>query len=527
MPEPISFGELSFEIVSSMDETQSVPDPETPFRIALLGDFSGRASRKLLTTDRLHAIPVDRDNLDEVIEKLNVEVHLSLSDATDALVIQFAELEDFHPDNLFQRLEIFQSLRKIRSELNDPETFAAAADKVRSWLHLEKPDKPAAKAKETTAPQSDAQDVNSQSGSLLDQVVAETTGMPVDQEAADPVRASSDLDDFVRQIVTPHLVPDEDPHKQQFVTLVDTAISQVMEAILHHPEFQAIEAAWRGVDFLISRLETDGELKVYLFDITKEELAADLRTGEDLSTTAIYRYFVEQSVQTFGGAPWSLLAGNFTFEQSLADIQTLGRMAKIAKQAGAPFIGGASELFLGCESLAENPDPADWRLSASPDVAEAWNMLRHLPVASWIGLALPRFLLRLPYGAETDETETFAFEEMGTPPAHADYLWGNGVLACACLLGQAFSRSGWHMRPGEIQEITSLPLHVYKEDDASMIKPCAEVVLTEKGAEAILDKGFMVLLSFLNQDIVRLARFQSIAEPAAQLQGRWLLDTGY
>ena len=310
MSDPISFGELRFEIVSSMDETRKKPDPETPFRIALLGDFSGRASRGLQATGKLQSILVDRDNLDEVINKLNVEVHLSLTDGTDALVIKFDELEDFHPDNLFQRLKIFQSLRKIRRELNDAETFPAAAAQVRNWLHIERPDKPEETAKETTPPQPDTPDAGSQmSGSLLDQIVSESSGQP----SISPTEqtSESEFDRFLKDIVAPHLVVDEDPQRQQLMAIVDTAISQVMEAILHHPEFQAIEAAWRGVDFLVSRLETDEKLKLYLIDISKEELAADLSAGEDLRTTVLFRHFVEGAVETFGGKPWALLAMAF------------------------------------------------------------------------------------------------------------------------------------------------------------------------------------------------------------------------
>jgi len=520
MPDPISFGELSFEIVSSMDETQATPDPETPFRIALLGDFSGRASRHLKPIEQLRAIPVDRDTLDAVITKLGVEVHLSLTEDNKALVLRFDELEDFHPDRIFQRLDIFQELRTLRHDLNDNSTFAAAADKVRNWLHGETsgPEDEAEKKVKEQSPEPVAEKM---SGSLLDQVVAETTGQAVEPEPAPTTHASSDLDDFISQIVKPHLVADADPQREQLLAVIDTAISQVMEAILHHPEFQAIESAWREVYFLISRLETGVELKLYLFDISKGELAADLNSSEDLSTTALYRHFVEQAVETFGGMPWGLLAGNFFFEPNLADIQTLGRMAKIARLAGAPFIGGAHERFLGCDSLHENPHPDTWRLAITPDTAKAWNMLRQLPEASSLGLALPRFLLRLPYGADTDETDTFDFEEMGPPPDHDSYLWGNAAVACTCLVGMAFCRSGWQLRPGEVQEITSLPLHVYKDDGASKIKPCAEVVFTQKAAELILDKGLMVLLSFLNQDIVRLGRFQSIADPPTQLAGRW------
>jgi type VI secretion system protein ImpC len=154
-------------------------------------------------------------------------------------------------------------------------------------------------------------------------------------------------------------------------------------------------------------------------------------------------------------------------------------------------------------------------------LGEAFRAVRGSAAARWIGLALPRFLLRLPYGKETDSTETFAFEEMPSPPEHERYLWGHPALACAYLLGEAFTRAGWQMRPGMVADIDGLPLHVYRDGPEKQLKPCAEVLLTEDAAELLLERGFMPLISFRGTDRVRVFRFQSIASPLAALAGRW------
>jgi type VI secretion system protein ImpC len=130
-------------------------------------------------------------------------------------------------------------------------------------------------------------------------------------------------------------------------------------------------------------------------------------------------------------------------------------------------------------------------------------------------------LLRLPYGSETDPIERFDFEEMPGDPVHGDYLWGNPALGCAYLLAQTCSGQGSGPIPGAILEIDGLPLHVYKEQGETRLKPCAEVLLSERAMEKILDKGLMPLLSIKNKDAVRLARFQSLADPATSLAGRW------
>jgi type VI secretion system protein ImpC len=358
------------------------------------------------------------------------------------------------------------------------------------------------------------------SGSLLDQILEEKEGQTVTRPTTD----ASEWGGFLREIVRPYVVPRDDPRQAEMVASLDAAAAGLMQAILHHPDFQALEAAWRGVRFLVSRVETDEHLKLYLMDIPKAELAADLAAPEDLRSTGLYRFLVEETVGTLGGEPWAALAGIYTFDPAREDAELLGRIAKVAKAAGAPFIAAASDRCLLCESLAKTPDPREWKGMADPDARQAWEALRKIPEASYLGLALPRFLLRLPYGSATDPTERFAFEEMDAGPQHNHYLWGNPALACVTLLAQAFSHYGWDLRPGVVQEIESLPLHVFKEGGESRITPCAEVLLTERAAEIILDKGFMPLLTLKNRDLIRLARFQSLTDPPSPLAGRWITE---
>jgi type VI secretion system protein ImpC len=295
-------------------------------------------------------------------------------------------------------------------------------------------------------------------------------------------------------------------------------MGEQMRAILHDPGFQALEAAWRAVFFLVHRLETGSELKLCLLDVSKAELAADLRSSQDLSSTALYRLLVKRSAGSQDVQPWAVLAGNYTFDGSVEDVELLGRIAKIAAQAGAPFVAAASPQIVGCVSLANTPDPDDW---SQPADREAWDALRELPEATSLGLALPRFLLRLPYGKETEPIEGFPFEEVRENPEHARYLWGNPAFACVYLLAEAFGQHGWNMRPGVVRDIQSLPLHTYQTDGQSLVKPCAETLLSEKAAERLLDQGLMPLVSFHGRDAVRLARFQSVANPLKPLAGRW------
>jgi len=519
MTKPISFGELDFKIVASMEETRRKPEAETPFRICIMGDFSGRANRGIVDSafEKQRPIHLDRDNIEDVMDRLGVQINLSVAGKENLPInIRFSELDDFHPNSIFEHLEVFKTLRDTRKRLNDPRTFESAKKEMRLWAGAGTASERSQSASEPPVPKPPPP--GQATGSILDQIIGQSDGRLPDEGA---MIEPSGWDAFLQKIVGPHLVPGDDPEQEELVAAVDASISGLMETILHHPDFQAIEAAWRALRFLVYRAETDTQLKVYLLDMSKAELADDLISKEDLISTATYKLFVEQAVGTPGGEPWAILVGNYTFDQIPEDVAILGRMVRIARLAGAPFIAGAHPHILGCESLADTPAPDDWKRSVDKEYAEIWQVLRGLPEAVYLGLALPRFLLRLPYGEDTDSVDYFNFEEMSGSPVHENYLWANPCFACALLLAQAFSHYEWDLRPGAIRDIENMPLHVYKDQGESVIKPCAEVVLTERAMEKILELGLIPLLSYKNKDTIRLGRFQSIADPLAQLAGPW------
>ena len=515
MSERFSFGKLDVHLTASSDRLERTPTSEVPFRIAILGDFSGQAGRENSRTRpaKLSPILIDRDNFDEVLQKLGVEAHLQLGTSGQRLILRFHSLEDFHPDQILSKVSLFSKLRETRQKLSNPSTFAEGAAEVSRWPDVRQATSQPAPASEKESAESRGEDPLS-AGFLLD-------GLAERGESTAGRSGLGDFDAELRDIVQPHLAPREDPQQAELVAHVDTAIGELLEAILHHPEFQALEASWRGVYFLVSQLDTGSDLKIYLLDCTKEELASDLKSSEDLSRTALYRATVEETVQTPGSTPWALLAGNYVFDLESGDIESLGRVAKIASAAGAPFIGAAGSSLIGCESLAATPDPDDWSLPLGSTICQTWEVLRKLPEASSLGLILPRFLLRLPYGKKADPIESLPFEELSTSPEHEHYLWGNPTFAAALLLARTFTESGWQFSEGIQQDIEGLPLHVFEEAGESVVKPCAEVLMTQRAAEKISNCGIMPLASIKGEDRIRLVRVQSVAPSGARLRGKW------
>ncbi|MBI5556317.1 MAG: type VI secretion system contractile sheath large subunit [Deltaproteobacteria bacterium] len=513
MPDPITISEHDFEIVSSLEKREGKPQPETPFRMLVMADFSARlkpaaSGPAAAPPGKPRPVRVDRDTLDAVFARMGVEIALPILGKNNAPVrIRFSELDDFHPDSIYRRVDVFKELRDTRESLRDPAVFAAFAE----TLHPEP-------RRDEKMPPPPGPPIPG-GGGLLDQIIEQESGQPSSRPASPQSR--SELDSFVRDIVRPHLLRADHPKAREAIGAVDAAAAELLRMIISHPRFQQTEAAWRGLNFLLSRLETDDMLAVYLLDMTKEELGADLAGVSDPRKSALYRVLVEETVRTPGGEPWAVVAGCYTMRETLADVGLLARMAQVAQAAGAPFIAAASDTMLCAEALYRTPDPDDWQPWAEPEAREAWQLLRQLPEASSLGLVLPRFLLRLPYGADTEPLDTMNFEELGEEDEHENYLWGNPALIGALLLGQAFSQQGWRMEPGAVAEIDSLPLHIYSREGERRTMPCAEAMLSHRAAERILDAGLMPLLSFLNQDMVRLARFQSLAEPPTRLAGPW------
>jgi type VI secretion system protein ImpC len=503
-----------FEIHVGTKTAELETDEPKPFRIAIFGDFSGRANRGM-TGGAVAARPVliDRDNFNKVLAKAAPVLDLPMggNDGPSARVT-FSSLEDFHPDSLYARLPVFARLRDLRTRLNDPATFREAAAELTGARQEPAPSAPPAPA--AAPPRPDVAAIAG--GNLLDRMMD-------DSESAKPqARAESrpdELRQYINSIVAGHVVPGRAPEQDELLARVDSVIAAQLRALLHQPDFQSLEAAWRALFFLARRLETGVNLKVSLFDISKRELADDLIGARDLRATAFYRHVAADTVEVRGGEPWALLAGIYSFDASAADIELLARIAMVARQGGAPFLAAAEPGVLGCDALEGMPDPRDW--SVDPTADEFWRTLRELPEAAYLGLALPRFLLRLPYGEDTDETEMFPFEEMPGTPAHEQYLWGNPAIAAVCMLGQAFASYGWQMRPGIVRDLSGLPLHTYQRDGEPYAQPCAEALLSDRAAESILSRGIMPLLSERDSDRILLVRFQSAAEPPQALAGRW------
>jgi type VI secretion system protein ImpC len=425
-------------------------DDTEPMRLLVLGDFSGKAAAERPPLASRLTQRVDMDTIAGVMKRLAPRV------TVPAGVIDFAELDDFHPERLYARVDLFKALRQARA---DPQ--AGTADLF---------------------------------GRLL--------GKPADAAAAQVATPGNPIDALIRNIVAPYIVKDTSAQTMPYLQAVDAAIAEQMRTLLHAPAFQSLEAAWRGMQWLISSLELDENLQLHLFDVTPEELLADIVGAQGkLTQTGLYRALVDRWRNVPGSQGWAALVGLFDFGPSDADIGLLAALGLIGSQGGAPLLAGADLALAGDDE----------------DMLARWRALRRSEAAPWIGLAAPRVLLRLPYGKGTDPIEAFAFEEFAGSPAHDEFLWGSASLATALLIGRGFTARGWDMELGDEREIGDLPAYTFVRDGVREMQACAEHFLPESELQALLNAGLIPIASRRDRNAVVVIRFQSVSDPAAPL----------
>jgi type VI secretion system protein ImpC len=279
--------------------------------------------------------------------------------------------------------------------------------------------------------------------------------------------------------------------------------------VLHHPDFQAAEAIWRGVEFLVRRIETGARMEIVLYDVSAEEFAADLAATDALEETGLYGMLVEQPALDAAQGPLSAIIGLYGFELAPPHADLLGRVARIAAAARAPFVAGI------------DPDALKTRFhDQHPLIKDAWSALHELPEAAYLGLTAPRFLLRPPYGRKSDPIDAFSFEEFTPQGGLGAMLWGHPALLSGLLLAETWLQQGKTMRLGTVMGVGEMPYFVYAGADGDQVAlPCTERLYTEREAVQVAAYRVMPLLSLRGRPEVRQGGFTSLG--GSPLAGFW------
>jgi type VI secretion system protein ImpC len=306
---------------------------------------------------------------------------------------------------------------------------------------------------------------------------------------------------------------------QAMIAEIDRKLTDQVNAVMHHPDFQKLEGAWRGLHHLVNNTETDEQLKIRVMNVSKKDLGKTLKKykGAAWDQSPFFKKLYEEEFGQLGGEPYGCLVGDYYFDHSGPDVEMLGELSKIAAAIHAPIITGAAAGLFQMQSWKELSNPRDLtKIFQTPDYA-AWRSLRESDEARYVGLALPRFLARRPYGAKSNPVEEFDFEEETSGDADK-YAWANSAYAMAVNINRSFKLYGWCSRIRGIESggaVEGLPTHTFPTDDGGVDMTCpTEIAISDRREAELSKNGFMPLLHRKNSDFAAFIAAQSLQKPA-------------
>ena len=306
-----------------------------------------------------------------------------------------------------------------------------------------------------------------------------------------------------------------------FIAEIDRKLSEQINLILHHPEFQALESAWRGLHYLVNNTETDEKLKLRFMDISKDDLRRNMRRYKGIAwdQSPLFKQIYEEEYGQLGGEPYGCLVADYFFDHTAPDVDLLSSIGKVAASAHVPFITGAAPSVLQMDSWQELANPRDLTKIFTQNLEyTAWNSLRQSEDSRYIGLAMPRFLARLPYGIRTNPVDNFNFEETTDGADHSKYVWSNAAYAMAVNINRSFKRYGWCTLIRGVESggvVEGLPCHTFPTDDGGIDMKCpTEIAISDRREAELAKNGFIPLIHRKNTDYAAFIGAQSLQKPA-------------
>lgn len=307
---------------------------------------------------------------------------------------------------------------------------------------------------------------------------------------------------------------------QAIIAQIDKKLSEQVNQVIHHGEFQKLEGAWRGLDHLVSNTEVDEMLKIRVMNVSKQELHRNMRRykGIGWDQSPIFKKVYEEEYGQFGGEPFGCLVGDYHFDHSPPDVELLSEVAKVSAAAHCPFITGASPAIMQMDSWQELANPRDLTKIFTNTEYAPWRSMRDSDDSKYVGLAMPRFLARLPYGVKTSPVDEFDFEEETSGGEHSKYCWSNSAYAMAVNINRSFKYYGWCTSIRGVESggaVENLPAHTFPTDDGGVDMKCpTEIAISDRREAELAKNGFMPLVHRKNTDIAAFIGAQSLHKAA-------------
>ena len=462
-----------------------------PLRVLVLGDFTGRSQ----TPAALSARRVELDDFDAAIGALAPVVPIATDDGKPLARIAITELGYLHPDHLAVTVPHLRELLELDRALRDPRTEKQALAIL---------DSVAGPSKTTQAPAAPAGTGGDNRDESSDELLGRLLGAARREDAGEraaKARVKQLIDSALGSAVSAGSSSQAVDGRARLARLFNDRCRR----ILLDPRFRSVERAWRSVHWLASRLEGD-EAHLYVADLSKEALAGHVaEVGQNLDASPLRRLLARDADDR-----WDLIVGDYSFALTAEDVTLLATLGALAARARAPFLAHGELGLAGCARVEDVDAPWDWRYADS-DLAALWNELRGHPAAQWLGLATPRFLLRLPYGSKADAIERFEFEELPVRPQRERFLWGNPAFACALLIASAHARGDGASWPNGGGNVDDLPMPVYSDGGGEAVQPPIELVLGERARATATERGLIALAGGSNANRISVPSTRSLA----------------
>jgi type VI secretion system protein ImpC len=302
------------------------------------------------------------------------------------------------------------------------------------------------------------------------------------------------------------------------VAEIDKLLTDQLNAIMHDASFQALEASWTGLHDMVYGTETSTRLKLRLLNVTKKELLKDLESAVDHDMSVLFKKVYEDEYGTFGGYPYSLLIGDYTFGRHPQDVALLERISKVAAAAHAPFIAAAAPSLFDLKSFTELGVTRDLsKIFESAELA-TWRSFRESEDSRYVSLVLPSYAARLPYGAKTKPVDTFNFEEDVDGTDHGKYLWANSAYQMGLRITDAFAKYSWSTAIRGVEgggKVDGIAAHAYKTSEGDVTLKCpTEVTITDRREKELSDLGFIALVNSKGSNFAAFFGGQTTNKPA-------------
>ncbi|MBL8721824.1 MAG: type VI secretion system contractile sheath large subunit [Myxococcales bacterium] len=330
--------------------------------------------------------------------------------------------------------------------------------------------------------------------SLLDDILSETKLTPTDEGYEVAKRG---VQAFIAELLAPNRASDkvDKAFADALIAEIDAKLSRQLDEILHNPAFQKLESAWRGLKFTIDRTDFRENIKIELLNCSKDDLQTDFEDAPEITKSGLYRIAYTAEYGQFGGKPIGSIFANYEFGPGPQDVQLLANVASVATMAHAPFFAAAGPQFFNEKNFLNLPNLKDLKSIFEGPQYTKWQSFRETEDARYVGLLLPRFLLRLPYGQMTVPVKSFNYEEQSTGN-HDAYLWGNTTYAFATRIAESFAKYRWCpniIGPQAGGAVENLPLHQYQAMGETQTKVPTEVLISERREFELSEEGFIAL----------------------------------